>query len=386
MEEISISIDSIEADKLSFTYDALQFLITDENEILSILQENIENITLVPFKINFDGNNPFNSFMLVNDFALDKLCFPHLDINTLNVKLITEYSLFISIIKCYLFSLNLLTDYEEFDKNFDFKGVYIYNNKLYIFIDLTKTTIENNLMYRNSPCWFALIDEIVNKKHVCNIKIEEHVTNFFLFNNIFLYFKNLQKEQIEIPTVVYSGIHEKLLYFNYLFGKTKDDSNSILGANYYFTNYNNAIRDGSWSKNYQREFRHGVEITENESGKYIKGGIIRYAIFLGNCLVKENMPNDKIDESELKIERLENSHDYNYEKMTLRISDHDAVWKLNYDSVFLGNMELDDGNPLKDAPIYAVKDFENHLPLTYHLINKKNLKDIYYKNEEYHIL
>jgi hypothetical protein len=386
MDDITISIDNIELDKMTFTYDALQFLITDENEILSILQDNIENIMLVPFKINFDGINPFNSFMLLNNFALDKLCFPYLDINTLNIKLINDYSFFISIIKCYLFSLNLLTDYEDFDKNFDFKGVHIYNNRLYLFIDLTKTTIESNLMYRNVPCWFALIDEIVNKKHVCNIKIDDEVTNFFLYNNIFLHFKNLQKEQIEIPTVVYSGIHEKLLYFNFLFGKTKDDSNSILGANYYFTNYTNAIRQGSWSKNYKREFRHGVEITENENGKYIKGGIVRYAIFLGNCLIKENMPNDKIDESELKIERLENSDDYNYEKMTLRISDHDAVWKLNYDSVILGNIELDDGQQLKDAPMYVVKDFENHLPLSYHFINKINLKDIYYKSEEYHIL
>jgi hypothetical protein len=373
-------------EKVFFTYDALQLLITDENEIMSILQDSFEEIVLVPFKINLDGSQPFNTFMLINDIVRNKLCFPLLDTSGLNIKLLNEYNLFISIVKCYLFSLILTSNYEMYDSNIEIKGVYLYEHKIYLFIDLTNFDIKDNLMHLHAPRWFALIDEIVNKKHICNIIIEENVTNFFLNNSDFLYLIDSQKKQIEVPTVVYSGTHEKNLYFTYLFGKIKDEANSIFGSSFYFTDYNNAIRQGGWSKNYKREYRHGVEITQNEQGKYIKGGIIRYAIFLGNCLIKENMPNDSVDESELKILRLKNGDNYNYEKMTLRISDHDAKWKTDYDSVFVGNIDLDDGQILMDTPIYAIKEIENQVSLSYHIINRQFLKDIYYKNEEYHIL
>ena len=372
--------------KVMFTYDALQLLITDENEIISILQDGFDEIILVPFKINFEGSQPFNTFMLINDIVKNKFCFPILDTNGLNIKLINEYNLFLSIVKCYLFSLISMSNYELYDKSIKIKGVYDYNHKIYFFIDLTNLDIKDDLMNRHACRWFVLIDEIVNKKHVCNIKIEKNVTDFFLNNSDFLNLKDSKKNQIEIPTVVYSGTHDKLLHFTYLFGKIKDDTNSIFGSSFYFTNYNNAIRQGGWSKNYNREYRHGIEVTQNEYGKYIKGGIIRYAIFLGNCLIKENMPNDKIDESELKMLRLKNSDNYNYEKMLLRISDHDANWKTDHDSVFVGNIELDDGQMLMDSPIYAIKEIENQVSLSYHIIDQKFLEDKYYKKQEYHIL
>jgi hypothetical protein len=381
MELLSIISDKQNKDKTMFTYDALKFLIQDENEILSILQENYENLFLVPYKINLDGPEPFNTFLLWNNIIENNLVFPKLDIDILSINL-NDYILFSSIIKCYLFSLNIHTNYENFEKNCNFKGIYLYNNSIYVFIDLTKIDIDVSLIYRNSLSWFVLMDEIVNKKNVCNLNIGKEVTNFFLDNNIFLYFKNSNNDQIEIPTVVYSGTHEKLLPFNYLFGKSKDDSNSILGSNYYFTDFTNSVRNGGWSSNYEPEFRHGVLLTDKNSGKYKKGGIVRYAIFLGNCLIKENMPNDKIDESELKKMNI----DKYYEKLTLRISDYDSTWVSSYDSVFLGEIELDDGRIFQECPMYIIKDFANQIPLSYHIINKNFLKEKFCKNDNYHIL
>jgi hypothetical protein len=369
-------------DKTTFFYDALKFLIQDENEILSILQENYEKLFLVPYKINLDGPEPFNTILLWNNIKDNNLVFPELNIDFLGIKNISDYNLFTSIIKCYLFSLNIHDNYENFEKNCNFKGVYLYNNSIYVFIDFTKLDIDVSLIYRDSLSWFVLMDEIVNKKNVCNLNIGKEVTNFFLNNPMFLYFKNSNYEPIEIPTVVYSGTHEKLLPFNYLFGKSKDDSNSLLGSNYYFTDFTNAVRKGGWSNNYDSEFRHGVELTDKDSGKYKKGGIIRYAIFLGNCLIKENIPNDKIDESDIKKMNLDNY----YEKLTLRISDHDSTWVSSYDSVFLGEIELDDGQLFQESPMYVIKDFANQIPLSYHIINKIFLKEKFCKNDNYHIL
>jgi hypothetical protein len=72
--------------------------------------------------------------------------------------------------------------------------------------------------------------------------------------------------------------------------------------------------------------------------------------------------------------------------MTLRISDHDGLWKQNYDSVYLGKMELDNGEYLRDAPLYVVKDYYNHAPLSYHYINKRTLGSKFDENSDYQIM
>ena len=147
---------------------------------------------------------------------------------------------------------------------------------------------------------------------------------------------------------------------------------------------------------YKDEFKYGEKITgndsDNEIGKYTKGGIIRYALFLGNNLVKMNYPNDAVDESDIKkakltnAENIENKECYVYEKMTLRISDHDGLWKQNYDSIYLGKIELDNGDYLKDTPLYVVKDYYNHTPLSYHHINKRTLGAKFDENGDYQIM
>ena len=78
--------------------------------------------------------------------------------------------------------------------------------------------------------------------------------------------------------------------------------------------------------------------------------------------------------------------DETYEKMTLRISDHEANWMSDHDSVFVDRIELDDGQRLLDTPIYAIKELQNQVSLSYHLIDSRFLKDKYDEDSEYHIL
>lgn len=346
-----------------FTYDALNSLHVDIDNVLSYV--NVDEIFIVPFKINFNCTQPFNTVLLINDFT-DVLSFPCLDIHYKNDSSYNSQEI-LSKINCYLYSIflsNSNSNISKYDLNtfmnaLDFKGMHIYENKVYAFIDLTKLEINFNLINRNSLYWFALIDEIVNKNNVCSIPISDAVTDFFMNNSEFIYFKNSNEEQIEIPSVVYTGTHDKKLHFTYTFGNRASDNNSILSSGFYFTNYTNAFREGVLSLDYKSEF---------------KGGIIRYALFLGNNLVKMNCPHDDIDESEIKKEKLlntENKENYTYEKMTLRISDHDGLWKQKFDSVYLGKLELDDGTYLKNSPTYVIKDYYNHTPLSYHHIYKR---------------
>ena len=370
------------ADKF-FTYDALNLIHFDIDNVLSCI--NVDNIIIVPFKINFNSTQPFNTFLLMNDFT-DILNFPSVNVTYKNDSYDSHEIL--STIHFYLYSILLSNnnsnivnyDLETFMKTVDFKGLYVYENKVYAFIDLTKVEININLVNRNSLYWFALIDEIVNKHKVCDIPISYDVSDFFMNNNEFIYFKNSKEDQIEIPCVVYTGSHEKNLHFNFTFGNRLSDNNAILSSGFYFTNYTNAFKQGGWLLD---------DTHDNEKAKYTKGGIIRYALFLGNNLVKMNYPNDDTDESEIKKTKLiniENSNDYLYEKMTLRISDHDGLWKQNYDSVYLGKLELDNGEYLRNTPLYIVKDYYNHTPLSYHYINKRTLGDSFDENGDYQIM
>lgn len=387
-------------DEKFFTYDALKLLYEDLDSVLSRIK--IDDVILVPFKINFDCKHPFNTFLLTNDFT-NTLNLPCINVSSANDS--CEY--FLSTIYCYLYSLllsNSNTGFSKYDlKTFiseiDFKGVYFCDSNVYVFIDLTKIEININLVSKESIYWFGLIDEIVNNKNICDIPISYTVTEFFLNNNEFIYFKNSKGEQIEIPSVVYTGSHDAMLHFRLIFGNVASDNNAILSSGFYFTNYRNAFRQGRWSLDYKPEFKYGKKITHddgddavesNTTGKYTKGGVIRYALFLGNNLVKMNYPNDSIDESEIKMDKLKLdescNNDYIYEKMTLRISDHDGLWKQNYDSVYLGKIELDNGEYLKDAPVYVASDYYNHTALSYHHINKKLLGRKFDENADYQII
>lgn len=384
------------SDDKFFTYDALNLLDLDIDNMLSCF--NVDEIIIVPFKINFNSTNPFNTFLLMNDFA-DILNFPSVNISYKNDSYDSQEIL--SRITSYLYSIllsnnnsNIINyDLETFMKTVDFKGLYVCENKVYAFVDLTKVEINASLVNRNSLYWFALIDEIINKNKICDIPISNDVSDFFMNNSEFIHFKNSKEEQIEIPSVVYTGSHEKTLHFNFTFGNRPSDNNAILSSGFYFTNYANAFRQGGWSADYKCEFKYGEKITEtefdNETGKYTKGGIIRYALFLGKNLIKMNYPNDDIDESEIKKAKLiytENTDGYVYEKMLLRVSDHDGLWKQKNDSVYLGKIELDNGEYLKNVPLYVVKDYYSHTPLSYHYINKRTLGNNFDETSNYQIL
>ena len=178
-----------------------------------------EEVVLVPFKINMSSRDPFNTIMLARDASNNELCFTTIlnNIQEDSENRFADFSVLFTFIKCYLFSLLHLKDYQNYDNNIDFKGIYLHEKKIYMFIDLTQVEINVNLMYKTNQCWFVLMDEVINRNHVCNIPISYDVTNFFVNNSEFIFLKNgVTGEDIEIPSVVYTGTHDKLLYFTFV--------------------------------------------------------------------------------------------------------------------------------------------------------------------------
>ena len=158
-----------------------------------------------------------------------------------------------------------------------------------------------------------------------------------------------------------------------MFGESAKDKSSIVGPYFYFTSFHRSIRDAGWSQNYTSETQNGIVISD-EYGKYKKGGIIRFALFMGNTKYVENAPNDSIDESEIKKYRLtDNELDRKKEIMTLRISDYDGIWAKKYDSIYLGKLELDDGSVLDNTPMLVLREYLQQVPLSCHFIDKSTL-------------
>jgi hypothetical protein len=117
------------------------------------------------------------------------------------------------------------------------------------------------------------------------------------------------------------------------------DKEAILGPYYYFNVNNSLNRDQD-----------------------------KYVLFLGRTKVPMNFPKDGYDKSlmkqyllkeevgqETKEKRRNTILRFN-SRQTMRISDHDGDWTRDYDSVYLGKLELDDGSILLDEPCWVLKD------------------------------
>ena len=219
------------------------------------------------------------------------------------------------------------------------------------------------------------------------VKVSDYISDFFIKNDMFCFLKNKDNTNYEVPVVGYVGKHTSLLNFTYVFGVSKSDSSAILGPYFYFTDYLNAINHGGWSKDCKSESRHDKVLTDNSKGRYKAGGIIRFALFMDKTKVIQNRLLDESDESEIKKERLLDSLlDTQYERLTMRISDHDGNWSKNYDSVFIGNVELDNGDKFKNAPIIVLKEYDQQVPLSYHYIDKSYLSDDFDNDTNYYIM
>jgi hypothetical protein len=230
------------------------------------------------------------------------------------------------------------------------KGIKEFHNEIYVFVEIQ----DNDLKIDYKDTFLGLMDEITNSKHIYDVKVNSNVTDLFLENPEFIFLKSETGVSYEIPVVVYQSLEQKILNFTFMFGIRKSDALAILGPYYYFTNYKNAC-----------------DKFKDKNEKY---GIIRSALFIGSIKVPMNFPEDEIDESTIKKELLmeeELNNNSNYEKLTMRISDHDGKWTNMYDSVYLGRTELDDGTFLKNTPIWVVKNYNQQFSLSYKLVARK---------------
>jgi hypothetical protein len=361
-------------------YIGLNHLQKDIDDFLEKTSEEAICVKLFAYKISKSHQDPFLTFLLHN--SCNMISMPTIFLSENNFQKSGQLQYFV---ENQLIKMMNTQNYNNLScENIEFKGFYIDNNKICMFFDLTNTRWTTyDTLFKTDCLWFGIIDEMVNKRSICNIPIHISVTDFFVNNPNFCLLEDNMGNKVEAPVVAYRGKHLKQLIFTYIFGVSQMDKTAMFGSYYYFTDYHNAIKQGGWIDKYDTEELNTI----NQYGKYDKGGIIRFAIFMNKIKYVENKIDDVIDNSDIKYNRLRDENlNTHYENLTIRISDHNGNWANEYDSLFVGRVMLDNDEELQDTPMIVVKNYEQQCPLSYHLIDKKYLDEQYNKEQEYHIM
>ena len=268
------------------------------------------------------------------------------------------------------------------------------SNVFILYKSVDETNIEPIKKERKSNFWWCLGEELVNFKKVLNFPVSSVTSNLLLKNPSLLYLiNNKTKEKYEVPSIGFHGTYYGLLPTIVSLGLNKSTLYPMMGRYYYFGTFRKAVRYAGWTSTYKSREIAGKKIADNQ-GLYEKGGIIRFAIFLGRMKAFLNHPDDDTDYSDRYYKRIkENPRDKKYQDLLLRLHDHEGKWSKEYDSVYLGRAKLDNGGMFMKNPEFIVKEYNQHNILTYHTLDKKTLaydtrKGKYYwdaSNENYNI-
>jgi hypothetical protein len=347
-----------------YNYAGLHKLKYDAHKIL--MEQKINKINICCYQVNNTQMYPFIQFLLHKNFMNDVLEFPF-------IYMPQKYDSTPDMVTNIQHYINNLLGSQFITKNnkeAEYKGSYYYKKNIYLFFDLSKCEIIINDVYKINNTWFGLMHEIINETHLCNLIIHPETTMFFINNEDFIFLKDANNKNYEIPMVAYAGTEISKLTFTHVFGVPKPNIASFMGPYYYFTDFKNAIRQGGW---------------DEKTKKRVKGGIVRFALFTNLIKIKFNCSEDNIDESDIKKNLITNTNNLN-EILTLRISDYDGKWAKTYDSVYIGNIELDNGEQLPNTPIYVVKNYEQQIPLSYHYIDTQFLGEVFDPKMDYLIM
>lgn len=228
----------------------------------------------------------------------------------------------------------------------------------YALVNITGIDIYGLNVMRQTSSWFVLSSEIINTKRICNIEVDDDVTRLFTeYHQLGLLFNPNSNDYYMLPDAVYTGNEIKKVEFNSIFGNTKTKIYDNCGEYYYFyRSFCDAVKDGGWLKNGESNKIGDRIFVEQNSNKYIIGGINRYALFIEGKIYLET--NREFSLTDDLIETL-------YPEPCILIcysSDHNI------------------------KPDVLVKNYENFVCLSYHKLNKSLLDEHYSESNKKHYM
>ena len=250
--------------------------------ILNILCYHIENQYKYPFLQFMMEKVPY-----CNNIVKEQITFPCIflrDSSSIIENVVLER------VKSSLDILNC--DYRKVTEDM-YKGILFSEDLLtvYALVNVTGIDILGLNFMRQTTSWFVLPSEIINTKKVCNIDVDDDVINLFTdIPQISFLMNSITNSNYILPDAVYTGNEIKQVEFNSIFGNRKTKIYDNCGEYYYFyRSFYDAIKDGGWLKDGNSNKIYDRIIVENNSNKYIIGGINRYALFVeGNIYLESN--------------------------------------------------------------------------------------------------
>jgi hypothetical protein len=380
--KIDENYDETRNKKSNYSY-FVETLLTKNITTADILKNNANMygqgiLHILCYHVTQNSKYPFIQFLLeklpyCNDIIQEKLVLPMITISkentNNNLESEDDYSIaIIDKIKGLLPALGcngskLTTD--------SFKGLLSdQNERIYALVDISAVDIFRIAITRNTPIWFALPTEIMNVRSICNIPIDESLSELFLNMPELGVLRKLDIENVfpvgdafPLPDAIYNGSYLRQTEFRSVFGTSKEKIYTSCGEYYYyFRLFEDAVKEGGWL----REGGHklidltdttithsvsGTKLVDNEYGRYIQGGINRYAFFPGNYILHTESSN------------------------MFSLTDTEVCSKLERnDCIVIHYMEDTLDNMLPDI---LVKEYGLAFPISYHMLNKSILGDKY---------
>lgn len=328
------------------------------NDIISSNLNIHGNLNILCYHVtNKSGKYPFIQVMLeIQPFFTsinEQFSLPSIQLNHQSSNLATTV---INKVKNNLFELGC--DPSTLDSD-AFIGVI--NNNSLLLVDISSIDIFRISNTKKNTTWFALPTEIMNTESICNIPIASSVTNLFLsIPKLGMLHNPDDNSMYPLPDAVYTGSHFKKVEYCSVFGMSKRQVYSSCGEYFYFYRiFEDAVREGGWSNNINDTNINDTNINDinnnklvdNEYGRYVRGGINRYALFPGNYVTHVE-----------KTNRFSLTDDI----INGLLGTKDTIL-IQYE-----NEELD-----TIMPDLLVKEYESFVPISYHMLNKSILGDKY---------
>ena len=284
---------------------------------------------------------------------------------------------------------NINEIFKDWSSKPHYKGFLETKHNIYLFYEQKYEYVLEKVDYHDI-WWWASMFEIVNTQKILNFTIDRTVYSLFYKKPLLIsLFKKNNK--LSSPVIGYLGGYYTYIVFAAAFGVPKQLPTASLGPYYYFSDYHGAGRWAIWSYNRKQMIVNDEDITLNEFGVFKKGGIARYAFFGDKIRYFLNRESDPEDDSKISQELANEDLFY---KETLKVRDVSAKWADNHDMAYIGSFLLDNTGPRRYNINFAIRDFEQQVPLTYHYvdtteiakIDKEKQASMPYNYEDYNII
>jgi len=252
----------------------------------------------------------------------------------------------------------------DWDKNIEYKGYLDKSNETHLVFECRYT---NDLLLhqtRDDVWWWGLVDEMINNKVILNFPVSPEVTGLFLEHPLLAILFDAKNTKLEIPMVGFHGGYHKAIAFIAVLGLTRASITASMGPYYYFGDYKRAGGYAMWTTEFSKT---QPDIVVKKSGRFDRGGIVRFALFLGKSKFFLNREDDPPDSSE-------KNNTNAYIQKTIKQRDVDGEWTKMNDSVFVSGHEFTINGELRIiAPQIILKNYTQQMPLSYHFVNTEQI-------------